>query len=120
MIVGILLVFGLFIFELVKYKISENIELNENEYYLYINDFRFEEELINFYEILKLEFNNVILFIYISVLINNEFLIIIGIDLDKDKILIDNKFYDVVIIKYDNLDNYLGIFVYDILIEYKE
>ena len=46
-IAGILLVFGLFISESVKHKISENIELNENEYYLYINDSRFEEEPSN-------------------------------------------------------------------------
>lgn len=119
-IAGILLVFGLFISESVKHKISENIELNENEYYLYINDSRFEEEPINFYEILKSEFNNVIPFIHTSVLINNEFSIITGTDLDKDKILIHNKFYDVVITKYDNPDNHPGILVHDTLIEYKE
>ena len=104
-IAGTLLFFTLFYLSSIEASVSKSIPLNIGEYNSYVDENRFTEIPINFYQRLKEEFDVVIPYVYElgSISTEND-CVIIGTDIETNKLYFNNKFYNYTIRPENDLD----------------
>lgn len=93
-VAGAAMFFSLFYTSAIENKVANEINLNKDEYYSYVNESRISGNKINYYECLKEEFEQVVPFVETEILINSELYNVLGTDIDQKKLKLKNSFFD--------------------------
>src|SRR3989339_198038 len=104
-IAGITVVFSLFFVASVSQSITSQLPITKDEYYLIIDESRYSDIDINYYERLRESFSEVIPFVRTIDNISN--IEIIGTDIDFNKTLINNNVYDFDVVFYNEISTTL-------------
>ena len=100
---GMVLIFGIFMTETIKQSVIKNIYLKPDEYRLFINDLNYVENEKYYFNDLKNNFDVVIPFNNMNIMYNQKQTYVVGTNIEHEKLLIENRFYDINVTSYDRI-----------------